>query len=172
MAKRPDYSKVKIEWIEDPRVIIPRLQRAVRNKINRKAVRKASSMLAKEVKRLAPKDKSKSPEGYPGGALKKVTGVKVYVPKKNKDIVVGVVGARSKFTAILPGVVSRGPKKGKQRLRKPSKYQHMVNRGHKKRGGGFVLGRNYLESALNNTWPAMDNAMKNIIGIGIINELA
>ena len=172
MAKRQDVSKLEIQWDRDPREVLSKLQRAMRNKISRKAIRKASTILAKQVRKNAPKDKSRSPEGYPGGALKKVTGTKVYTPKRNKEIVLGIVGARSKFTTVLPGVKVRGANKGQPRLKKPSKYQHLANKGRNRGRGGVVPATDYLEKSMKQEWPSMERAMKNIIGTEIINTLA
>lgn len=128
MAKLP----VRIEWTEDPRPVLAGLSRAMQNKITKASIERVIPQIETNMRFAAPKDL---------GTMKASIGSRVKKTRKGKKVWVGVVGPRSKYSVPQMRHGRQLTRNGKPLVHKPSKYAHLVERGHrfpKKRTGSIL----------------------------------
>lgn len=110
----------KFEFTIDPFKQTEHLKKGLRNKYIRIALNKASGKIKDAVIAIAPSNT---------GALKKSFRIKVK-NYKNRDIWVAIVGPKSDYTK-KKGKYKRGPNKGNPKIKRPSAYAHLLERGTK-----------------------------------------
>lgn len=129
------------------RALGPRVQR----KVLRGAVTAASSPVLKAAKRKAAKQ---------SGLLKKALGRKIVTNKKTGGVT-AVIGARK-------GV--EGQYKGK--LRRPSRYSHLVEKGFINEHGEHVPPQPFLNPAADESQEQVISIMRSKLAAGVLSEAA
>jgi HK97 gp10 family phage protein len=104
------------------------LKRSLTSKILRKAITQASKVV-----RDAVRENAQAVARY--GFLAKSIGVRI---RMKNGTAIAIVGPRTRWQRSM-GTVTRGKHKGEERLQKPSKYAHFIERGTKRSKARPVL---------------------------------
>ena len=132
---------------------LDRKLRKLGDKVHRRVSRQAVNAAATPVVRAA---RSKAPSE--SGTLRKSLGKKVATFKKTATVA-AIVGARKSVT---------GTHKGKSR--KPSRYAHLVEKGHIDEQGNHVGAKPFLRPALDDTQGQAMDAMAKKLAEGVERE--
>lgn len=125
------------------------------DKVHRKVSRQAITAAATPVVKAAKTNANDSKES---GLLKRSLGKKVFTNKKSATVV-ALVGARKDVTGEHEG-----------QIRKPSRYAHLVEKGHIDANGNHVGAQPFLRPALDQTGEQAMAVMRAKLASGIERE--
>lgn len=170
-GERPTYH-VTIEGLRDAVRALDYFPRTLRNKWLRIALNAAGGVLLRATRPHIPQA---------SGLLAKSLGVKVKIPRGAYGY--ALVGARRRMgraVATIGGktraLTARKTTKhlaagGKARFRNPTRYLHLVENDHKKRGGGTVAGKHPLAQGMA-AFPAARAAAVEKLRQGVLDSAA